>query len=90
MTAIIRKMDPLGRVVVPKSMRAQLDWQDGTPIEIIGTDDGIFLRKQQDKTLADRVRRLQEEAIQEGAPTEVIYQMNQLLDILEDVACGTD
>lgn len=84
MTAIIRRMDPLGRVVIPKSMREQLGWQEGTPIEVIGSDDGIYLREQQTLTLSERVRRLQKEAVQEGASVEVIYQMNQLLDVLED------
>lgn len=83
MTAIVRRMDNLGRVVIPKEMRTQLEMGPGTPMEIIGTDDGIFLRKQQELPLSERVRRLQKEAIQEGAPAEVIYQMNQLLDILE-------
>ena len=83
MTAIIRRMDPLGRVVIPKSIREQLGWQEGMPIEVIGSDDGIYLREQQTLTLSERVRRLQKEAIQEGAPVEVIYQMNQLLDVLE-------
>lgn len=83
MTGIVRRMDDLGRVVIPKEMRTQLEMGPGTPMEIIGTDDGIFLRKQQELPLSERVRRLQKEAIQDGAPVEVIYQMNQLLDILE-------
>lgn len=84
MTAIIRRMDPLGRVVIPKSMREQLDWSEGDPIEVIGSDEGIYIRKQQELPLSERVRRLQKEAVQEGASVEVIYQMNQLLDVLED------
>lgn len=84
MTTIVRRMDNLGRVVIPKEMRTQLEMGPGTPMEIIGTDDGIFLRKQQELPLSERVRRLQREAVQEGAPVEVTYQMNQLLDILED------
>lgn len=84
MTAIIRRMDPLGRVVIPKSMREQLDWNEGDSIEVIGSDEGIYLRKQQELPLSERVRRLQKEAVQEGASVEVIYQMNQLLDVLED------
>ena len=43
MTAIIRRMDPLGRVVIPKSMREQLDWNEGDPIEVIWSDDGIYV-----------------------------------------------
>ena len=84
MTAIIRRMDPLGRAVIPKSMREQLDWNEGDPIEVIGSDEGIYLRKQQELPLSERVRRLRKEAVQEGASVEVIYQMNQLLDVLED------
>lgn len=84
MAAIIRRMDPLGRVVIPKSMREQLDWNEGDPIEVIGSDEGIYLRKQQELPLSERVRRLRKEAVQEGASVEVIYQMNQLLDVLED------
>lgn len=83
MTAIIRRMDPLGRVVIPKSIREQLGWQEGTPIEVIGSDDGIYLREQQTLTLSERVRRLQREAIQEGAPVVAIYHLSKLLNVLE-------
>ena len=83
MTAIIRRMDPLGRVVIPKSIREQLGWQEGTHIEVIGSDDGIYLREQQTLTLSERVRRLQREAIQEGAPVGAIYHLSKLLNILE-------
>mgnify|MGYP003496151678 FL=1 len=83
MTAIIRRMDPLGRVVIPKSIREQLGWQEGTHIEVIGSDDGIYLREQQTLTLSERVRRLQREAIQEGAPVGAIYHLSKLLNVLE-------
>lgn len=83
MTAIIRRMDPLGRVVIPKSIREQLGWQEGTPIEVIGSDDGIYLREQQTLTLSERVRSLQREAIQEGAPVGAIYHLSKLLNVLE-------
>lgn len=36
MTMIVRRMDDLDRVVIPKEMRTQLDLVSGTPIEIIG------------------------------------------------------
>ena len=88
MTAIIRRMDPLGRVVIPKSIREQLGWQEGTPIEVIGSDNGIYLREQQTLTLSERVRRLQREAIQEGAPVGAIYHLSKLLNILEGCRCG--
>ena len=83
MTAIIRRMDPLGRVVIPKSIREQLGWQEGTPIEVIGSDDGIYLREQQTLTLSERVRRLQREAIGEDAGPVALEYLDKLLVFLE-------
>lgn len=83
MTAIIRRMDPLGRVVIPKSMRDQLDWNEGDPIEVIGSDDGIYLRKQLELPLSERVRRLREEAIREEAGPVALDYLDKLLASLE-------
>lgn len=83
MTAIIRRMDPLGRVVIPKSIREQLGWQECTPIEVIGSDDGIYLREQQTLTLSERVRRLQKEAIREDAGPVALEYLDKLLVSLE-------
>ena len=84
MTTMVRRMDDLGRVVIPKEMREQLELVSGTPMEIIGVEEGILLRKKQREPLAAQVRRLREEAYLLGVPDQVIDQMNQLLDILED------
>ena len=83
MTTIIRRMDPLGRVVIPKSMRDQLDWEEGDPIEVIGGDDGIYLRKQLELPLAERVRRLREEAVREEAGPVAMEYLDKLLASLE-------
>lgn len=40
-----RKMDPLGRVVLPKELRRILDIEDGTPLEFFSDDDKIVLQK---------------------------------------------
>lgn len=83
MTAIVRRMDNLGRVVIPKEMRTQLEMGPGTPMEIIGTDDGIFFRKQQELPLSERVRRLQKEAIREDAGPVALEYLDKLLVSLE-------
>lgn len=83
MTAIVRRMDDLGRVVIPKEMRTQLEMGPGTPMEIIGTDDGIFLRKQQELPLSERVRRLREEAVREEAGPAALDYLDKLLASLE-------
>lgn len=84
MITMVRNLDDLGRIVIPKEMRTQLGLIPGTPMEILGADHGILLRKKQREPLADQVRRLREEAYLLAAPDQVIDHLDQLLDILED------
>lgn len=44
---IVRKVDHLGRIVIPKELRNSLLIDKGDPIEIFAEDDRIILRKYQ-------------------------------------------
>lgn len=44
-TGIVRKVDELGRVVVPIELRRMLDIEIKDPVEIFVDDDAIVLRK---------------------------------------------
>ena len=44
-TGIVRKLDELGRVVLPMEMRINLDIKPKDPIEIFVNGDEIILRK---------------------------------------------
>jgi len=44
-TGIVRKIDDLGRVVIPKEIRRTMDLPEGTPMEIFTDGDMIILRK---------------------------------------------
>lgn len=44
-TGVVRKLDQLGRVVIPKEVRSQLDLQDKDPVEIFIEGDRIILQK---------------------------------------------
>lgn len=46
-TGIVRCIDDLGRVVVPKELRRTLDIAEGDPIEFFVDDNNIVLRKYQ-------------------------------------------
>lgn len=83
MTTIVRRMDDLGRVVIPKEMREQMKLASGTPIEIIGVEDGVLLRRKQEEPLVERVRRLREEAIREDAGPVALEYLDKLLASLE-------
>jgi len=39
----IRRMDDLGRIVVPKELRRKLGWLEGDPFELFVTEDGKLL-----------------------------------------------
>ena len=42
---IVRKVDQLGRIVIPKELRGTLQLDTGTPMEIFVEEDKIILRK---------------------------------------------
>lgn len=44
-TGIVRRLDELGRVVIPKEIRKTLRLSQGDPIEIFTDTDGILLKK---------------------------------------------
>ena len=44
-TGIVRRIDDLGRVVIPKEIRRTLRIKEGTPLEIFTDGDYIILRK---------------------------------------------
>lgn len=44
-TGIVRRIDDLGRVVIPKELRRTLRIKEGDPLEFFVTGDGIVLRK---------------------------------------------
>lgn len=46
-TGIIRKLDDLGRLVIPKELRKTFNLAEGDPIEIYTSEDSIILKKLQ-------------------------------------------
>lgn len=44
-TGIVRKIDALGRVVIPKELRDKMYIEDGDPLEIFVEGDAIVIQK---------------------------------------------
>lgn len=42
---IVRKVDELGRIVIPKELRRTMEIEEGTPLEIYVDGDNIILKK---------------------------------------------
>ena len=44
-TGIVRKIDELGRIVIPKELRRTLNIEEGDPLEIFVDGEEVILRK---------------------------------------------
>lgn len=57
-TSIIRRMDDLGRVVIPKDIRNTLGLKEGDPFEIYTSKDGMigFKKLNSNQTVAEKCR----------------------------------
>ncbi|MGG6437417.1 AbrB/MazE/SpoVT family DNA-binding domain-containing protein [Saccharococcus caldoxylosilyticus] len=42
---IVRRIDQLGRIVIPMEVRRVHGWETGTPIEMFATEKGLVLRE---------------------------------------------
>ena len=43
-SGIIRRVDDLGRIVIPKEIRQARGWEEGAPIEIVLDGEDVILR----------------------------------------------
>lgn len=44
-TGIVRRIDDLGRVVIPKEIRKNMNIKEGDPLEIFISKDGVIFQK---------------------------------------------
>lgn len=91
-TGIVRRIDDLGRVVIPREIRKQFGIKEGDPLEIFVNKDEIILRKCDVSIgLKELIRRLDNEFsdVRSDMETEIankIYErISALQDILKDI-----
>lgn len=88
-TGVVRRVDDLGRIVIPKEIRKSLRIQDGDPLEIFTDDNGgvIFRKYDYTENIEDSVQRLWEAVLEtqdlknSRALIEKITEMKSLLNI---------
>ena len=76
-TGIVRKLDGLGRIVLPIELRRAYGMEPGTAIEVFTDDEGFILRKYQPSNRDENITKLKE-AIEQGDSTKA-------LELLEEV-----
>lgn len=86
-TGIVRRVDDLGRVVIPKEIRRSMGIKEGEPMEIFLERDAVIFRRYS-YNLADEVKHL-EEVLDTYLPIddrqEQVYLKNLLGQVLEIV-----
>ena len=55
---VVRKIDGLGRLVIPKEIRRVLHIDSGTPIEFYVDGNGIMLKKHEPDNISEKVSEL--------------------------------
>ena len=88
-TGIIRSVDDLGRVVIPKEIRRNLGIYEGEPLGIYIVDNGVAFRKfepnllQETKSLWEKM----EQFIPYNDPNrlEILKNMSKTMDLLREI-----
>lgn len=91
-TGIIRRIDDLGRVVIPKEIRKHIGIENGDPFEVFVRNEEIILRKCEISIgLKELVRRLENEFVDirsdmdSVVAEEIFKHINALQEILNSI-----
>ena len=74
-TGIVRRIDELGRVVIPKELRRTLDLNEGDPMEFYVDGDKVILRKYEPSV--DSPKALIREMLEVGSSPALIERMRE-------------
>ena len=92
-TGIIRHIDDLGRVVVPREIRRTLNLQEGDPLELFVADEMLCLQKYYVEAnyrarITNLIAGIAEDCHMENS-AEIREKLNEVLELLGG-QCGTD
>ena len=90
-TGIIRRVDDLGRVVIPKEVRRALRIREGEPLEIYTEGKDTVCFRKYETNLSDQVDHLKEQIETYGdLPYEVQAKISVLLREVEELVKGEE
>lgn len=82
-TGIVRRVDDLGRVVIPREVRRTLGISEGTPMEIYTIDNGVAFLPYRSDRMAD-YERIKQAILNDfdwyNLPTEKIKQAFKIIE----------
>ena len=77
---VIKKIDDIGRIAIPKDLRRSLRWMGGDEIEIISNDDGSILLRKHESDTAKRLTELSEEWPDDEEIQQSFVQLIELIN----------
>lgn len=78
---VIKKIDDIGRIAIPKDIRRSLRWMGGDEIEVILNEDGsLTLRKH----TRDTAKRLTEMAVEWADDDDVKSRFLELIELIQN------
>lgn len=82
-TGIVRRIDDLGRIVIPKAIREKTRLDCGTPVEFFFEKNSITIKKiELDGTPTDDLRKILDKYDGE-IPPDIVKKINEIADFLE-------
>jgi len=86
-TGIIRRIDDLGRVVIPKEIRRTMRIHDGDPFELFIDGNKVCFQKydttEQPEEMVQDLINLIKEGFDIKCSKEVLLKLNEVIDILK-------
>lgn len=77
---VVKRIDDIGRITIPRDWRNSLRWMGGDEIEMICNDDGTILLR---KYVEDDARALKELSSKWENDSEIYQQFLNLIQMLE-------
>lgn len=84
-TGIVRRVDELGRIVIPKEIRKNLRIREGDPLELFVDNDGLVLKPYHEKHLNFERLQSEWESLSTAERQELICEMVNHLD--DPISC---
>lgn len=80
-TGIVRRLDDLGRVVIPKEIRRTMRIREGDPLEIFLRDDGIVFKKYSTLSLSANDAQKIRNALSSNGVFAAIFDRDNVLSV---------
>lgn len=77
-TGIVRRVDDLGRIVIPKEIRRRLNIIEGDPLELFIDNDAVVFKKYLDEQPLEALKKIMRNYSEE-LPPDIMHELDKIL-----------